>query len=112
MGSFANFHIEIVHACFLVSLLHVAAALPTCRHHRTLLGWDRSVGPIYCLRAFWIRMVVVSDPALVHQLLRSERSTGVRAAPPHRRRARRVLLLPMDQAPPARAAQRRWTSRC
>jgi hypothetical protein len=34
---------------------------------------------VFSLRAFWLRMVVVTDPAMVHQLLRGERGAGVSA---------------------------------
>ncbi|PRW50749.1 cytochrome P450 [Chlorella sorokiniana] len=40
------------------------------RFHRTLLQWERSLGPIFMLKAFTARFVVVTDPRLVQQLLR------------------------------------------
>ncbi len=54
---------------------------PPCRHHRTLLRWDAEVpGPLFCFRVLWARVVVVSHPAMVHQLLRG--TPGVRARLP------------------------------
>ncbi|PSC76426.1 cytochrome P450 isoform B [Micractinium conductrix] len=61
--------------CTLLSRLRTALAghageLTEGRHHRTVLRWDGLVGPVFRLNIFWARAVVVTQPELVHQLLR------------------------------------------
>ena len=38
------------------------------RHH-TVLRWAQECGPVFVLRLLWLRVVVVSDPVLVSQVL-------------------------------------------
>ncbi|KAL4859962.1 Cytochrome P450 4V2 [Chlorella vulgaris] len=47
------------------------------RHHRILSKWEGQIGQLYVVRVFWERIVVCSDPVLVHQLLHNIKSLGV-----------------------------------
>lgn len=40
------------------------------RHHRTMLRWDGQAGPIFLLKLYWQRVVIVTDPSLAATLLR------------------------------------------
>ena len=53
-----------------------SAAAPR-RLHRTLLAWSaQGLGGLFLVRAFWVHTVVVSDPLLVHSLLKRRSDAG------------------------------------
>ncbi|GAB4815789.1 hypothetical protein N2152v2_002835 [Parachlorella kessleri] len=45
------------------------AALGSLQRHKTMLRWAKECGPVFLLRLLWVRVVVVSDPVLVSQVL-------------------------------------------
>ncbi|KAL4444155.1 hypothetical protein ABPG75_011892 [Micractinium tetrahymenae] len=52
-------------------LMGHAKPVSDLRHHRMLLQWDGQVGPLYCIKVLWARVVVATHPAAIHQLLRA-----------------------------------------
>ncbi|GAB4815787.1 hypothetical protein N2152v2_002833 [Parachlorella kessleri] len=45
------------------------AAMGSLQRHHTILRWAKECGPVLVLRLLWMRVVVVSDPVLVSQVL-------------------------------------------
>ncbi len=45
------------------------AAMGCLQRHQTILRWAKECGPVFVLRLLWMRVVVVSDPVLVSQVL-------------------------------------------
>ena len=45
------------------------AALGSLSRHQTMLRWSKECGPVFLMRLLWRRVVVVSDPVFVSQVL-------------------------------------------
>ena len=43
--------------------------MASLQRHHTVLRWAQDYGPVFMLRLLWLRVVVVSDPVLVSQVL-------------------------------------------
>ena len=45
------------------------AAMASLQRHKTVLRWAQECGSVMVLRLLWLRVVIVSDPVLVSQVL-------------------------------------------
>jgi hypothetical protein len=54
-------------------LLGHSSQLLDPRSHHTILKWSLQLGPIFLLRVAWIRAVLITDPVLIHAILKKTR---------------------------------------